>query len=370
MDVAYASSLCAGHVPNDLMHVVLADMTTHRSPMTPLPTKVATTIEKTASEISVSVVICTKDRPDDLARAIASIRAGGDAGHRVEIVVVEEADAPRSIPDVRYVHLPPEGRGFGYTRNAGVQAAGGDLLVFMDDDCEAAQGWIEALIAPFQRDARLLGVAGAVMVRDCGPIGYAENILGFPGGGLRYFHQAQGRIVPTRYLSTCNCAYRRKAVLEVGGFVEDARWGAEDSLLAERLSTHGPCVYTPEAVVYHQPRGHLASIFGWFVRRGQSEIGLLSVTTDRVGLARFLLRSSWTVRVLGIFIVLARWPKLAGLLPLAMAAYYGIILWRFRFARAYPSHRRAWWVVPIVKLIMDLGTEVGRWKALVSRKGR
>jgi hypothetical protein len=50
--------------------------------------------------------------------------------------------------------------------------------------------------------------------------------------------------------------------------------------------------------------------------------------------------------------------------------YYGAILWRFRFARAYPSHRRAWWLVPIVKVTMDLGTEVGRWKALLLGKPR
>jgi Flp pilus assembly protein TadB len=30
----------------------------------------------------VSVVICTKDRPEDLAQAIASVRASGEAGQR------------------------------------------------------------------------------------------------------------------------------------------------------------------------------------------------------------------------------------------------------------------------------------------------
>lgn len=318
----------------------------------------------------VSVVICTKDRPADLARAIESIRSSGDAGRRAEIVVVEESDVPRQIPGVRYVHLPREGRGFGYARNAGVRAAGGDVVLFMDDDCEAEHGWIEALTAPLRRDADVLGVAGAVMVRECGPIGYAENILGFPGGGLRYLHRADGRVVPTRHLSTCNCAYRKEAILRVGGFPEDARLGGEDALLAERIAALGPCAYTPAATVYHRPRGRLSAIFRWFIRRGESEIGLLTATTDRGKFARFLLRSSWTVRALVILIVLARWPRLAVLLPGAAAAYYGIILWRFRFARAYPSHRRAWWVVPIVKVTMDLGTEVGRWKALLARKPR
>lgn len=316
----------------------------------------------------VSVIICTKDRPAELAHAIASVRGSGEAGRRAEIVVVEEADAPRSIPGVRYVHLPREGRGFGYARNAGVRAAGGDLIVFMDDDCEAEKGWVEALIAPFHADRRILGVAGAVMVRNCGPIGYAENILGFPGGGLQYLHNAHGQVVPTHFLSTCNCAYRKEALLRVESFSEDARLGAEDSLVAERINTLGPCVYAPTAMVYHRARARLSAIFRWFMRRGQGEIGFLQATPTPWKSIWYLFRSSWALRFLAILVVLFHWPWAAILIPVGMLVYSGIILWRFRYARGYPTHRRAWWLIPVVKLTMDLGAEVGRWKALILRE--
>lgn len=334
---------------------------------------VALSVSRTAkppSGAAVSVIICTKDRPAHLTRAITSIRESGHAGEIVEIVVVEERGAPREIPGVRYVHLPRCDCGFGYARNAAVGVASGDLVLFIDDDCEAEAGWIEALTAPFARDPQVLGVAGAVLVRGCGVIGYAENILGFPGGGLRYLHQAQGKVVSTRYLSTCNCAYRRDALLRAGGFAEGARLGGEDFLVAEKISTLGPCVYAPNAVVYHRPRGRLCAIFRWFMRRGESEITLLASTKAPGSFLRSLLRSSWTLRVLLLLGLLATWPRLAIFLPLAVILYYGAILWRFRFARVYPLHRRAWWLVPIVKLTMDLGTEVGRWRALLSWKRR
>ncbi len=312
----------------------------------------------------VSVIICTKARPAELARAIASVRASGEAGRQAEIVVVEETETAREIPGVRYVHVPPTGRGFGYVRNVGLRAAHGALVLFVDDDCEVKHGWVEALTEPFRAAPQIMGVAGTVLVRECGLIGYAENILGFPGGGVRYLHKANGRLIQTQYLSTCNCAYRREAVLQAGGFSESARLGGEDSLLAEGIITVGTCVYTPAAVVYHRPRGHLGAIFQWFIRRGQSEIGVMRVTPQLWKYLGYQLRTSWTIRLLGILSLLVYWPRVGWFILPGALVYYALLLWRFRFARAYPTHRRAWWIVPIVKLTMDLGTEVGRWKAL------
>ncbi len=313
----------------------------------------------------VSVIICTKDRPADVARAVDLIRSSGAAGRAVEIVVVEEADRPRDIPGVRYVHLARQGRGFGYARNAGVLAARGETLVFVDDDCEVEPGWLENLTAPLEENRKILGVAGAVLVRGCGTLGYAESILGFPGGGLRYLHEADGDIVATRYLSTCNCAYRREAVIAAGGFAEDAVFGGEDFLISQQVATRGTCVYTPRAIVYHRPRGTLGAIFRWFVRRGKSEIALARRPTEGAAVVRYVLRSSWTLRFLLLVVLLVLWPQAALGLPVAAAGYYAAILWRFRFARTYAPYRRAWWLVPIVKLTMDAGAEWGRWAALL-----
>lgn len=322
-----------------------------------------------AGEASVSIILCSKNRQRELAAAIRSIRGSGEAGRRAELVVVEEAPEPREIPGVRYVHLPPHDRGFGYARNAGIEAARGELLLFIDDDCEAAPGWAEHLLEPLLNDEAVLGVAGAVLVRDCGAIGYAENILGFPGGGLRYRHAARGRIAPTRYLSTCNCAYRRRAVHEAGGFLNDARRGGEDFLLAERVSALGRCVYAPDAVVYHAPRGTFGGVYRWFVRRGGSDVDLLRLTRGRGRLVGFLLRSSWTLRALVLAGLLLRWPWLAPALPPLALGYVIVILFRFRFALRYPTYRLGWLLVPPVKLVMDWGSEVGRLKGLFLPKG-
>jgi len=309
---------------------------------------------------TVSVLICTKDRRDDVARALASLRAAGVEREGVEIVVVEETARPQPITGVRYVPLPPEGRGFAHVRNRAVDAAKGSLLVFVDDDCEVERGWLDALLAPMA-DPAVAGTAGAVLVRDCNAVGYAENILGFPGGGLRYLAAADGRVVPTAFLSTCNCVYRRVAIESVGGFSPLASLGGEDSLLAERISARWPCRYAPTAIVYHKARQRLAAIFPWFVRRGRAELRILPGKARPGAVVLALVRSSSLLRVLAFAVVLAwlPWP-VAVTLPIALGLYYARLLWRYAFAWRYPTHRRGFWLAPLVRVIADAGAEVGR----------
>jgi GT2 family glycosyltransferase len=313
---------------------------------------------------TVSVLICTKDRRADVARALASLRAAGVEREGVEIVVVEETAAPQPIPGVRYVPLPPEGRGFAHVRNRAVDAAKGSLLVFVDDDCVVERGWLDALLAPMA-DPAVAGTGGAVLVRDCNAIGYAENILGFPGGGLRYLAAAGGRVVPTSFLSTCNCVYRRGAIESVGGFSPLASLGGEDSLLAERVSARWPCRYAPDAVVYHKPRQRLAAIFPWFVRRGRAELRILPGKARPGTVVMALVRGSTLLRALALTLLLAwlPWPVRVTL-PLALAAYYAVLLSRFAFAWRYPTHRRGFWLAPLVRVIADAGAEVGRLREI------
>ena len=309
---------------------------------------------------TVSVLICTKDRRDDVARALASLRADGVEREGVEIVVVEETAHPLPIPGVRYIALPREGRGFAHVRNRAVDAAKGSLLVFVDDDCEVERGWFDALLAPMA-DPTVAGTAGAVLVRDCNAVGYAESILGFPGGGLRYLAAAEGRVVPTRFLSTCNCVYRRAAVEATGGFSPLASLGGEDSLLAERIAARWPCRYAPGAVVYHRPRQRLGAIFAWFVRRGRAEVRILPAKPRPAAVVLAFLRGSTLLRATAMALVLAwvPWP-LTLTLPLAVLLYYLALLWRFRFAWRFPTHRRGFWLAPMVRMIADAGAEVGR----------
>jgi hypothetical protein len=106
--------------------------------------------------LSVSLAIATQRRPEGLAKAVRStFRQTGVQLSGLELVVVDNDAVPsaRAVIDalaaeapfpVRYVHEPAPG--VANARNAAMAAASGELIAFLDDDEEAAPGWLAALI--------------------------------------------------------------------------------------------------------------------------------------------------------------------------------------------------------------------------------
>ena len=333
----------------------------------------------------VSVIIITKDRRADLKKAIKSLQELDYPRDKLEVVVVEEADKPAEVRGVKYIFIPRLNKGFGYARNIGIKNAKGEIIAFTDDDCIVEKNWLMELVKPF-KDDKIMGMAGGVLVRNCSLTGYAENILGFPGGGIRRIIQSRNKIIPIKYLSTCNCAYRKKVFDEFGLFNERTKHSGEDYLFAEKVVTKYICLFNPAAIAYHKPRGSLRGVFKWFVRRGISEVLMLKEIrgVKRTKHLLIILKNSLIVRLL----VLVTLITLAGLpiivYPLLFLAYYFFLFFRKRFPyEIYPNFKygvihstesenkkcrgknsQLLWLVPIVKMVMDLGMEWGRIKGL------
>jgi glycosyltransferase involved in cell wall biosynthesis len=119
----------------------------------------------------VSVVIPTRGRPDLVVRAVESALAQIPAPLEV-IVVIDGTDetSARALRDVRAPHLRietlPERRGIGAARNAGVRAARGRWIAFLDDDDEWQPGKLAAQLRVADRSALAHPiVAGRILVR-------------------------------------------------------------------------------------------------------------------------------------------------------------------------------------------------------------
>ena len=101
----------------------------------------------------VTVVVPTCDRPDWLARALASALENGFSD--LEVVVVDDgvagtAEALTGRHDPRVRWLRTTGRvGGAAARNVGIEAARAELVAFLDDDDELLPGYLEAIVTRF-----------------------------------------------------------------------------------------------------------------------------------------------------------------------------------------------------------------------------
>ena len=108
---------------------------------------------QSAPPATVSIVIPTRDRPDDLRECLRAIFAQ-ETDRRVEIIVVdnhpESGLTPPVVAEFSGIRLVTEPRrGSAYARNRGLLASRGSIIVWSDDDVVAPAGWLEGLLAPF-----------------------------------------------------------------------------------------------------------------------------------------------------------------------------------------------------------------------------
>jgi mycofactocin system glycosyltransferase len=224
---------------------------------------------------SVTIVVPVRDREGELAACLASLRAVRYPRRLLDVVVVDDGSArPSAVPGgVRLLRLPAS-LGPAGARNAGAREASGEVLAFVDSDCLADPGWLQALV-PELADAEVAAVGGRILaaserswleryeaVRSPLDLGPARAIAG------------PGRPVP--YLVTANLLVRRADFERTGGFDERLRWG-EDVELCWRLHRAGRrLVYQPAGQVRHRHRDGVRAFASTRASYARSEAALLA----------------------------------------------------------------------------------------------
>jgi len=231
--------------------------------------------------VNVSILIVTRGMTPAvgaLAEHLATqLRAASSAVSGEILIVAEDrsvdAVADRvSLADLISLVSIPAARGLGYNRNRALDAAAGEVVAFVDDDCWPADDWLGELLAPLG-DPEVRGVMGDVRMRPSTFIGDSISALGFPAGGSNGF-AVMFPVDPdgfTTHISTLNCALRSEVFERVGGFDESLVFGAEDGELSHRISSAGLRVkFQPTALVAHDARSSLPEFGRWFFRRGRA----------------------------------------------------------------------------------------------------
>ncbi|MDQ2908273.1 MAG: glycosyltransferase family 2 protein [Candidatus Eremiobacteraeota bacterium] len=177
--------------------------------------------------MNLSVVIATKDRAPFLARALDSLAVQQSAppfeaiivdngSHDTTPALLAERAAVAPFP-LRTVHVARPNRGA--ARNAGIAAARGALVAFVDDDVWLPPGFLAAHAAA-HRGPFAAAVSGPIL-----------NVGGYdarPAPRAANYSRA--------FFCTCNVSVPRSALMAAGGFDESFDlYGWEDTELGLRL---------------------------------------------------------------------------------------------------------------------------------------
>lgn len=199
----------------------------------------------------VSVIVPTHARKTLLLRLLTSLRRQDYPSQRYEIIVVHnwtddgteeavakaisEAAHPRILYHRRYQYRGPTA-----SRQIGADRAQGDILAFVDDDCEAMPHWLTAGAAAMTPGVGL--VQGQTLPRPDQPRRYFEKTVCVTG--------------PTFWFETCNIFYLRQAFQQVGGFSEEFRheyYGGEDTDLGLKVMQAGwERRFSATALLHHE----------------------------------------------------------------------------------------------------------------------
>jgi GT2 family glycosyltransferase len=211
---------------------------------------------------TISVVVCTRDRPDTLGPTLDSLAAQSLRRHEVVVVDQSRSGETKELvtalarTDGRFRYLRLDEAGLSRAYNAGVRATSAPILAFTDDDCTAPAGWLEAVRTAFERHRAADLLYGQVLVAP--ELEARENRDGFtpalPIPARRLLSREHGFEV---FGMGANFAARRTLFDRVGPFDEVLGGGgplmsSQDFDFAYRVFRTGlATLLEPDAVVYH-----------------------------------------------------------------------------------------------------------------------
>jgi GT2 family glycosyltransferase len=210
---------------------------------------------------SIDVVICTKDRPSDLERALRALVAQMDLPDH--LIVVDASAAPGTLPPLPFrVTLLRSDPGLPRQRNAALAVLSSELVAFLDDDAELQPPYLRAVRNWFSQRPGCAGVSGYIVndpvtrpaasrvFRRLFSLGNDDGLLK-PSGDATYLRHPRR---PTRvhFLSGSNMVFRRK-VLDGLKFDETLTGYAymEDVDFSLRVSPQGEFWMLPDARLIH-----------------------------------------------------------------------------------------------------------------------
>ncbi|PWU25600.1 MAG: glycosyl transferase [Candidatus Rokuibacteriota bacterium] len=245
-----------------------------------------------ASWPKVSVVVCTYNNEDTLRDCFDGLRRLEYPEY--EVIVVNDGSTDRTDEITReygFHLISTENRGLANARNAGLYAASGEIVAYIDADARPDPYWLAHLATSFQKSSHV-GIGGP----NIPPPGCSETadcVASAPGGPIHVLLSDE----VAEHIPGCNMAFRRWSLEAIEGFDPRFRIAGDDVDICWRLQEQGWTVgFSAGAVVWHHRRKTVKGYLKQQFEYGKAEALLERKWPERYNRAGHL---AWAGRVYG-----------------------------------------------------------------------
>lgn len=211
-------------------------------------------------KIRVSIVIPVHNQVSHTYRCLQSLVGSTEVPY--EVIVYDNGsmdETKKMLRKVQNVRVIQDTRNLGFVEacNKGAVAATGEFVLFLNNDTQVTNGWLEAMLAPFISTD--VGAVGGKLIYPDGRLQEAGNIIWQDGSGWNYGHEDDPELPQycyrkeVDYCSAACMAIQRQLWEEIGGFDQQfAPAYYEDTDLCFSVRARGyKVIYQPEARVIH-----------------------------------------------------------------------------------------------------------------------
>ncbi len=205
---------------------------------------------------TLSVLLATHNRREMLGRCLAALAAQTQDPADFEVIVADDGSTDGTVAALAELSTPFELRLIEHAKagkpvvlNAAIEAARGEVCLFIDDDVIASPGLVAEHLAAHRREPRTLGIGKLVQREPSRPDPYAE-------ANARQWNQRYEGLAD-RPLDWADCyganfSAPTAALRAIGGFAGGLA-AVEDLEIAWRLCHEAGCAvaYLPEAEALH-----------------------------------------------------------------------------------------------------------------------
>jgi len=224
------------------------------------------------------------------------IADGGSTDKTIEII----KNWQKKYPFIKLVEIPncPSP---GFARNKALEAVKGEFLFFTDADCAPCKEWVKEMLGHFERDQKIAAVGGEVYTLKVDPNNLVEawcqhfrfNMVAPRYGFIKegYYPDFPKEPKPldigghkAYFFGTCNVAYRRAAMQEIGAKFWERPTGEDMDLSYQHRSRGWKFYFAPQAKVDHMHRADLKALRKVWVAYGQAHLPLIDKYVKKRGL--------------------------------------------------------------------------------------